>query len=154
MFYDNSGQMKNWGIEISGSYLLNKFQARFNVEYQKLISAENYTASEKKIHNIPEWSGNFNGVYNFTKNFSVIGHLNFFSKQESLEMKFGEPDVEIELPARATVDAGVSYKLNPVTLKFNMNNILNTTYDQGGASIAPIRQRGRWFMFSVKYNIF
>ena len=69
-------------------------------------------------------------------------------------MKFGEPDVEIELPARATVDAGVSYKLNPVTLKFNMNNILNTTYDQGGASIAPIRQRGRWFMFSVKYNIF
>lgn len=154
MFYDNSGQMKNWGIEISGSYLLNKFQARFNVEYQKLISAENYTASEKKIHNIPEWSGNFNGVYNFTKNFSVIGHLNFFSKQESLEMKFGESDVEIELPARATVDAGVSYKLNPVTLKFNMNNILNTTYDQGGASIAPIRQRGRWFMFSVKYNIF
>lgn len=154
MFYDNSGQMKNWGIEISGSYLLNKFQAHFNVEYQKLISAENYTASEKKIHNIPEWSGNFNGVYNFTKNFSVIGHLNFFSKQESLEMKFGESDVEIELPARATVDAGVSYKLNPVTLKFNMNNILNTTYDQGGASIAPIRQRGRWFMFSVKYNIF
>ena len=157
MFYDNSGQMKNWGIEISSSYLLKKFQARINLEYQKLISAEYYTVSNGLIYNIPEWSGNFNGVYHFTKQLSVNAHLNFYSKQESLEKVSPlamAQDVEITLPARAIVDAGVNYNLNSFTFGGTINNILNTNYDLGGATIAPIRQRGRWFMFSVKYKIF
>lgn len=59
---------------------------------------------------------------------------------------------ELDIPARAVWNVGIDYKFNRFNVEFNINNLLNKTYEQGGSSIAPIRQRGLWYMLTLSYK--
>ena len=108
------------------------------------------------VYNVPTISSNLILMYEIFRNFNVHTHLNVLSDQTSL---YEIPDEqgnmfseELGIPARAVWDVGIDYKFNRFNVEFNINNLLNKTYEQGGSSIAPIRQRGLWYMLTLSYK--
>ena len=54
-----------------------------------------------------------------------------------------------DMPARVIINLGGEYTLGPVTLGFNIHNLLNTSYNRSGINTQLIPQQGRWFMATV-----
>ena len=54
-----------------------------------------------------------------------------------------------DMPARVIINLGGEYTLGPVTLGFNIHNLLNTSYNRSGSNTQLIPQQGRWFMATV-----
>ena len=57
-----------------------------------------------------------------------------------------------DMDPRVIVDLGAEYKLNKLTLGFNVHNLFNTQYNQSGSNTKLIPQKGLWFMASVAYK--
>ena len=57
-----------------------------------------------------------------------------------------------DMDPRVIVDLGAEYKLNKLTLGFNVHNLFNTQYSQSGSNTKLIPQKGLWFMASVAYK--
>ncbi len=57
---------------------------------------------------------------------------------------------ELDIDARAILDAGAEYKLlDNLTLGLNVSNLFNTKYYRSGMNTRLVPQRGRWFMLSI-----
>jgi outer membrane receptor protein involved in Fe transport len=57
-----------------------------------------------------------------------------------------------DVPARVLFDVGATYKWRNFTFEFNVKNLFNKNYRQGGLSTGLVPQRGRWMMFDVAYK--
>jgi outer membrane receptor protein involved in Fe transport len=106
--------------------------------------------------NVAKFSANLVAGYRFTKNFRAHGHLCFYGSQDSYQIDLSTGTTlysEATIPARAILDVGASYDIKPVTFSFNVHNLFNTTYYQGGLSARALRQQGLWFIgdVSVKF---
>ena len=154
--YTNSGTMKSAGLELDAIYHRKKMDVRANVEWQKLIDSEFYYANEDHIYNIPSLSANLNVAYNILDNLKVYTHLNTLSKQTWFyQMPSADREMHLEdydLPARSVMDVGAKFAYRHFGFDFSCHNLFNKKYEQGGTSIGPIRQQGRWMLFSVSYQ--
>jgi iron complex outermembrane receptor protein len=158
-FYANSGVMKSVGLEASASYTRNRLHAHANLEWQYVIDTENYTAKGTHIYNVPRLSSNVTASYQIIKNLIVNANVNILSRQVShyrlpIEeiIENNKEDIEISIPPRAVFNVGASYKWKNLELGLNAYNLFNRNYEQGGSTIGPIRQQGRWLMFSLAYK--
>jgi iron complex outermembrane receptor protein len=155
--YMNSGTMKNIGLELTSIYKRNKLYINGNVTWQHLVSAEDYKTSGNRIYNIPEWSANLNAYYEVIKNLRVNAGFNYYSGQIST---FERPDEmwapiisETDIPSRMVANLGATYKIKMFEISGHIYNLFNHGYEQGGTSIGPIRQQGRWAMINLTLNI-
>ena len=155
--YWNSGTMKNIGLELTSIYKRNKLYINGNVTWQHLVSAEDYKTSGNRIYNIPEWSANLNAYYEVIKNLRVNAGFNYYSGQIST---FERPDEmwapiisETDIPSRMVANLGATYKIKMFEISGHIYNLFNHGYEQGGTSIGPIRQQGRWAMINLTLNI-
>lgn len=157
MYYTNAGSMKNIGLELVAAYTKNRFSARLNTTLQRLIDSEYYMANDNHIYNIPSVTSNLVASYAIINGLNVYANVNFTSKQTTtfeVPDEFGLPIYsEINLPARAILNLGATYKINKLQLGFKTYNTLDKKYEQGGTSIGPIRQQGFWFMGEVSYKL-
>ena len=63
------------------------------------------------------------------------------------------PPLDIDIPARVIVDAGISYAVWKLEFGLNVYNLTNAHYQQGGSSVAPMRQAGLWLLGHVRLKI-
>jgi iron complex outermembrane receptor protein len=70
----------------------------------------------------------------------------------TLENPRQKMSVTKDVPARVLFDVGATYKWRNFTFEFNVKNLFNKNYRQGGLSTGLVPQRGRWMMFDVAYK--
>lgn len=157
LVYSNAGELKNIGIELAASCSYGKLNGWFNLTWQHVLSSQNYYVTKHSVHNIPAVTSNFVFAYEIFRNIRVNTHLNIVSRQTSL---YATPDAEgnlvsekLQIPPRMIWNGGLVYQKGPLELGLQFHNILDKDYEQGGTSVAPIRQQGMWYTFNLSYKL-
>lgn len=154
--YTNAGILETTGVELSANYHINRFKAWANATWQHVISSDKYAVKDSYMYNIPKLNSNLILSYELFKNFSVNTGLNLMSKQYTLFKTYNEKgevlEEVIDIPSRLIWNCNFQYSIKRCALGFQMSNILNKKYYQGGSSVAPIQQKGRWMSVSVSYK--
>lgn len=148
----NAGSLTNAGVEVVAGYAISRFKVDGNLTWQRVLGYENYLTIGHSLYNVPDLQANLAATYEILSGLKVNAHALFVSKQKSIYVLPGAPEIDIDLPARAIFDMGVSYAVWKVELGLNVYNIANTTYVQGGSSVAPMRQAGRWLLGHVSFK--
>ncbi len=161
--YKNAGRLESVGIENELSFRLNYFTTYANFTWQHALSAQDYGVTNEQIHNIPNLSGNlvfdFYPFY-FKKNKLIINLTGrFIGKQLSpIEQTFkgGQPfeDLSNQVNSVFLLNSAINVtKFYGFKFRFQISNLFNTEYYQGGSVNFPYPQQGRWYMLSVFYKI-
>lgn len=151
--YINAGYLKSIGTDLMLKYSRNRLLATGNLSWQHALSSELYLADGHTIYNIPSLQSSFVVGYQLTNALCI--HLNtLITSRQTCESIVQGSDLSYdEVPARAIFNAGAKYRMKPLTLGFEVYNLFNKKYYQGGNSNAPIRQQGLWFMFTAGLKI-
>ena len=156
MVYTNAGKLENVGLELTAAYTHKKLTGRFNLTWQHVLSFDKYNVKGSSVYNVPSVTANLIASYELFKGFRGNSFLNILSGQSSAYEKLISSDNielhDIDIPARAIWNGSLSYQWRKSEVNFQISNILNKTYQQGGTSIGPIRQQGRWYMFGISYK--
>lgn len=155
LVYTNSGTLQSIGAELVAKYTHNRLTTTINAEWQHVVSSENYTANSHSIYNIPNFATSILASYRLGYGFNIRGNLNVLSKQTWLYQQAPEMGIEPEertLPSRAVFSMGLDYKYKALEVFFDCHNVFNKKYEQGGSSIGPIAQQGRWIKLQVAYK--
>ena len=120
---------------------------------QTVLDEEDYyNVDGKKMLNIPPFKVNAILSYEILKNLSLYTKADITTAQSSAFVSFmGEREM-IAVPARCLFDVGGHYCYHTLDCSVNIHNLLNHKYVQGGGSVAPMMQEGRWFTTSVAYK--
>lgn len=148
----NAGSLTNAGVEMAASYAISRFRVDGNFTWQRVLASQNFSIFDHSIYNIPDFQANLAASYEIVRGLKVNAHANFLSKQKSLYALPFAPEVVIDIPSRVIVDLGASYAIWKVEFGLNVYNIANTPYLQGGSSVAPMRQAGRWLLGHVSFK--
>ncbi|MBP3213933.1 MAG: TonB-dependent receptor plug domain-containing protein [Bacteroidaceae bacterium] len=149
----NAGKLKTGGVELVAKYNLKRLMGEVNCTMQTVISEKDYdNVDGKKMLNIPPFKLNAILSYEFLKGLSLYAKTDIATKQSSAFISLlGEMEM-ITVPARCLFDAGGRYRYRTCDFSINVHNLLNHHYVQGGSSVAPMMQQGRWFTTSVAYK--
>lgn len=149
----NAGKLKTGGVELVAKYNLKRLMGEVNCTMQTVISEKDYdNVDGKKMLNIPPFKLNAILSYEILKGLSLYAKTDIATKQSSAFISLlGEMEM-ITVPARCLFDAGGRYRYRTCDFSINVHNLLNHHYVQGGSSVAPMMQQGRWFTTSVAYK--
>ncbi len=160
--YINAGKLNTLGFEASGNLTLNRFTAICNFTWQYVLSGENYAFRDRNVYHIPQFSGNLLCNWQVLDmgragRFDLRGNLVFAGSQlapyENIYIGgvlSTKPDNRV--PARLVPHIGCAYTLQKLEVQLQCRNLLNTTFYQGGTTVLPYRQTGRWFSASIAYT--
>ena len=81
--YQNMGEYKSFGLELTGTYRQKRFFANLNTTWQKSSHVTIFEDDKNlsSIPNIPDFMANTILAWNVTKNLKLFTHLMFYSKQ-------------------------------------------------------------------------
>ena len=145
----NAGTLTNAGVEVVASYTHARFMVDGNVTWQRVLTSQNFSIINHSVYNVPDWQANLTASYEILRGLKVNAHGLFLSKQVSQYALPGMDPLDIDIPARFIVDLGASYSFWKMEVGVNAYNIANTKYQQGGSSVAPLRQAGLWVLGHV-----
>lgn len=145
----NAGSLTNAGVEVSAGYTSSRFMVDGNFTWQRVLRSQNFSIINHSVYNVPDFQANLSAAYEVLKGLRLNAHAHFISKQHSQYALPGTDPLDIAIPARVLFDLGVSYHIWKVELGVNVYNVANTSYLQGGSSVAPMQQAGRWLMGHV-----
>jgi iron complex outermembrane receptor protein len=133
-----------------------------NVTWQYALDAEDYGVTGSRIHNVPGWQANllfdFNPVYRHYRNLWFNITLRYIGPQLSPITNTylnGQPysDPDHEVVNAFLVNAGIRVdKLGGFSLDARVYNLFGASYAQGGSTVFPYPQEGRWFRVEVGYR--
>ena len=149
----NAGELKTGGVEMVVKYNHKRLMAEVNCTMQTVLRDKDYdNVDGKRMFNIPPFKLNGIFSYEILKGLSLYAKTDIATKQSSAFIPLeGEMEM-ITVPARCLFDAGGRYRYRTCDFSVNVHNILNHHYAQGGSSVAPMMQQGRWFTTSVAYK--
>ena len=149
----NAGSLTNAGVELAASYAFSRLMLDGNLTWQKVLDAKSYSVFGHSAYNIPDWQANLTASYEILKGLKVNAHANFISRQTCQYSLPGVDWQDIPIPARVLFDLGASYRFWKMEVGINVYNVANTSYQQGGSSVAPMQQAGRWLLghVSIKF---
>ena len=148
----NAGTLTNAGVETAVSYSLSRFTVEGNLTWQRVLASQNFSIIGHSIFNIPDCKANLSASYEVLRGLKLNGHALFLSKQTSQYALPGIDPVDIDIPARVLFDLGASYSIWKAEVGVNVYNVANTTYLQGGSSVAPFQQAGRWLLGHISFK--
>ena len=158
--YINAGKLRTIGWENSLQYRQSRWMANFNLTYQSALEGENYNLSGRRIYNVPNW------FMNMTLNGHIIKRTNHNLEAYATGRLTGKQlspidhvligghtvvDMDNQLPAVFTMNAGVRYRYRNVELGLATYNLLNKTYYQGGSTFVPYIQQGFSLLGTIRY---
>ncbi len=149
----NAGSLTNAGVELVLGYTAPKFRVDGNFTWQRVLNSQNFTVFNHSVYNIPDIQANLAASYEILTGLKLQAHANFVSAQKSQYALPGMPPLDIDIPARVIVDAGISYAVWKLEFGLNVYNLTNAHYQQGGSSVAPMRQAGLWLLGHVRLKI-
>lgn len=164
--FKNAGKLQSIGIEGTASFVIPRFSARYNITWQRVLDGENYSFRDSRVFNIPPVTSNLilNGMLIKTKNWgdwSLRTNFAFTSVQlspiEGVRKNIligGNPVIspDNEVAARLLWNAGLVYRFHEFELDFQCYNLLNHRYYQGGTTVVPYIQPGRWVSVNLSYK--
>lgn len=148
----NAGSLTNAGVEMAAGYTLSRFKIDGNFTWQRVLSSENYAIFGRSVYNIPDFQANLAASYAFRFGLKLNAHALYVSKQKSQYALPGMDPLDIDIPSRIVFDAGISYSIRKFEVGLDVYNLGNTVYLQGGSSVAPMRQAGRWLLGHISYK--
>ena len=148
----NAGSLTNAGVELAASYAFSRLMIDGNLTWQRVLASKNYSIIKHSVYNIPDWQANLTASYEILNGLKLNAHANFISKQFSQYSLPGTDPLDIDIPARVLFDLGASYRFWKMEVGLNVYNLANTSYQQGGSSVAPMQQAGRWLMGHVSFK--
>ncbi len=158
--YINAGKLRTIGWENSLQYRQSRWMANFNLTYQSALEGENYNLSGHRIYNVPNW------FMNMTLNGHIIKRTNHNLEAYATGRLTGKQlspidhvligghtvvDMDNQLPAVFTMNAGVRYRYRNVELGLATYNLFNKTYYQGGSTFVPYIQQGFSLLGTIRY---
>ena len=155
LYISNAGKQSSVGAELSTSYQTGKLLLNANASLQRLLDFEYFSARDHDVSNIPSLTADVTVSYRFLKQLSLHANLSYIGKQISFyEMMGAEGYVSrwIDINPYAILRIGTTFNYKALELNFNVHNLTNKKYEQGGSSIAPIRQQGLWLMADIAYK--
>lgn len=164
--FKNAGKLQSIGIEGTASFEISRFSAQYNITWQRVLNGENYSFRDSRVFNIPPITSNLilNGILIKTKkwgDWSLKTNLTFTSAQlspiEGVRKSIligGNPVIspDNEVVARLLWNAGFVYRFHELEFDFQCYNLLNNRYCQGGTTVIPYIQPGRWISISLSYK--
>jgi len=149
----NAGSLTSGGVEVAAGYSGNRVKVDGNLTWQRVLASQNFSIINHSVYNIPDVQANLAASWEIISGLKVNAHANFLSAQKSLYALPGFPEQVIDIPARVILDMGASYAFWKMEVGVNVYNLANTSYLQGGSSVAPMQQAGRWFIghVSIKF---
>ena len=140
-------------MELALGYAASRFRVDGNLTWQRVLNSQNFTVFNHSVYNIPDVQANLSASYEILSGLKLQAHANFVSSQKSLYSLPGMDPLDIDIPARVIVDAGISYAVWKLEFGLNAYNVANTNYQQGGSSVAPMRQAGLWLLGHIRLKI-
>lgn len=164
-FYINAGRLDSLVLEEEVAFVESVVRARANATYQHVLDVQNYEATDgaDRINNIPRFTGNLildaNPLVSFDQNLWANVTLRFVGDQLApiRATSIARPDLEAnqrnEQRAYALVDLGARLDrfLGGFSVDARVYNVLDTTYSQGGSTLFPYPQPGRWFLANLEW---
>ena len=148
----NAGSLTNAGVEVAASYSFPRLALDGNFTWQKVLASKNYSIFNHSVYNIPDFQANFTASYQLLEGLKLNAHANLVSAQKCLYSLPGMDPLDIDIPARVLFDLGASYRFWKMEVGLNVYNLANTSYVQGGSSVAPMQQAGRWLLGHVSFQ--
>jgi iron complex outermembrane receptor protein len=166
--FSNAGELKSWGIEQEWIWKKQEWEIRANTSYQKVHSYENYAVDNGDISNVPSFSANIITNYRFSKEWNVNLTLQYIGEQYSpIDIKSNDVAVVDPFPSSGVPYSDPSYQVDAATLihmqlsylatsdikvDLQVDNLFNEEHEQGGTTLHPYPQTGRWTRLSVSYH--
>ncbi|WP_196137661.1 TonB-dependent siderophore receptor [Aliikangiella sp. G2MR2-5] len=166
--YTNSGEMESYGLEQEWLYRLENNRFRLITSLQRVNSFEFYEARGDEIFNIPKLQAGLTWDYQATDKLSSQVHVQYIGERLSpvsiasngvpVVDSFPDSGVEFQVPNNRLdsvllLHSAVSWKWsNHLRIKLAFQNLLNERWEQGGSTIHPYPQTGRWGQVSMYYQ--
>jgi len=152
--YINAGELKSWGLEFEGQYQHKDLSLKAVVGYQKAISSENYGETDGDVHNVPSLTANFVSTIALTPNSDFNLIIRYIGSQVSPIFMEGEVNAkEYNVDPALVLNANYQHQISSdFNLEFNLHNVLDHQYEQGGTTVHPYPQQGRSAKVSLSYK--
>lgn len=166
--FSNAGEFTSWGVEQELVAVFDQGLMRMNITWQRVIDAENFPINDGEIANVPSFTLNLVGDYKFNRKVSIHGTLQYIGEQYSpiniVNNGVAVPDpfpgqgVEFDDPNNRTESVALLHSqlsylpMESLRLDLQIENVFDTEYFQGGATLHPYPQTGRWIKASIGYR--
>ncbi len=167
--FANSGKMETFGFEHEWLYRIEDSEIRLVATHQRVADVEFYDADGDEIFNIPKTQLSLSWDYHFSR--SLINQISalYLSNRKSpirialnnvnVEDPFPGQGVEFDVPEnRLPSVVLINAKLRwlpqslPLEISLSVQNLLDKQWQQGGSTIHPYPQTGRWGQLAFSYR--
>ncbi|MEQ1501795.1 MAG: TonB-dependent receptor [Myxococcota bacterium] len=166
-FYINAGSLESAIVEEELAFVESVFRARANATWQQVLDVERYEAPDhgSRINNVPSVVANLvldaNPLQALDQSLWTNLTLRYVGEQAApiRTVSLSHPDLDQNLtneePAHALVDVGARLDrfLGGWSIDGRIYNLLDTRYSQGGSTLFPYPQPGRWFLVNLEWAI-
>jgi len=152
--YINAGELKSWGLEFEGQYKYDDLDFKAVVGYQQAISSESYGETNGEVHNVPSLTANFISTIAVSQNSDFNLIMRYIGSQTSPIFMEGEVNTkEYYVDPALILNANYQHQITPdFSMEFNLHNVLDHKYEQGGTTVHPYPQQGRSAKVSLSYK--
>ncbi len=166
--FTNSGKLESYGIENELGFQKDNWKFHWVSYFQKVKSFENFSASDDKIYNIPNITMSFilthqwNDRWNTELTTRYIGtrHSPIIISLDGVQVTDPFPNAGVDYyqpnnkePAEWLVNASVNYKVSSTfNIGFSAFNLFDEDYYEGGTTLHPYKQEGRWWMLKLNWQ--
>ena len=154
--FTNAGQLDTLGFEQEISYHLDNKVVRFIGSQTKVVNSENYPAKDNEIFNIPQYQFNLIYDHELESNFNYQISLKYIGQRQSPVSVAETPSMprKHQLGSTVLVNANVNWQPagTPITISFNVQNLTDKEWYQGGSVALPYRQTGAWYKLGFEYK--
>jgi len=166
--YSNAGKLYTWGIEQEFSYIKGDWQIRANATYRAAVQSELIATDNKYINNVPLVTANLIVDKKLSTNHAVHVAVRYIGRQFSpitiqqdgqlVDDPFPKQGVNYNNPTHYVNNAVIintnwQWHVTPkLSLNFQVENVFNAKYHQGGSTLHPYQQTGRWFYVRASYR--
>jgi len=166
--FSNAGELKTWGLEQEFTWMYKKWDVLINSSYQHVLSHENYAVDNGEISNVPSITANVITGYELSRKWHASMTLQYIGEQfspiviqsngvpisdpfpnEGVSFNNGDNQVSEVLLIHGQLSYQAFQKLR---LDLQVDNALDEEYEQGGTTLHPYPQKGRWYRLSVAYE--
>ena len=166
----NAGKMESWGHEHQLIYRADNWQARLVGFFNRVIYFDDFAAKGSRIHNVPNETVNFIFDYQWSERIKTSIQLNYTGKQLSpININLNGTTINDPFPNQGVIFQDPDNKLGGRTITnfsltvndlFKQNltgevhifNLFDKSYQQGGTTLHPYPQEGRWFVAQLRYH--
>ncbi|WP_448549507.1 TonB-dependent receptor plug domain-containing protein [Thalassotalea fusca] len=166
--YSNAGKLYTWGIEQEFSFVKDDWQIRANATYRAAVQSELIATDNHYINNVPLVTANLIVDKKLSTNHALHVAVRYIGRQFSpiviqqdgqhVEDPFPNQGVNYNAPTHYVSDAVVvntnwQWHVTPkLSVNFQVENVFDEKYYQGGSTLHPYQQTGRWFYLRASYR--